>query len=228
MPPMKDMYGMGFDPRQFALSAFPASYALELHQWNEAAQLTPVTEAGDFDQSITYTARAVGAARSGNVAQVQKELAQLEGIKKKLEANKKKERGGYEGVTDELTVAKAWLAYAEGKRDEGIRLLRTVADKEEGEAEASQGVPAHEMLGDMLLEDGHAEQALAEYETTLKTNPGRFNSLYGAAQASEKAGNHDKASDYYSQIVKNCAGSASERSELKHARATIEMRAGTK
>ena len=38
MPPMQDMYGMGFDPRLFALSAFPASYALELHRWNEAAQ----------------------------------------------------------------------------------------------------------------------------------------------------------------------------------------------
>jgi len=225
MPPMKDMYGMGFDPRQFALSAFPASYALELHQWNEAAQLVPVSGAGDFDQSVTYTARAIGAARSGNVAQVQKEVTQLEGIQKKLKANKKKERGEYEGVTDELTEAKAWLAYAEGKHEEAVRLLRTVADKEEGEAEASQGIPAHEMIGEMLLEDGHAEDALAEYETTLKTNPGRFNSLYGAAEAGERAGKHDKVSAYYSQLVKNCDGSKSERSELKHAREVMDRQA---
>jgi len=225
MPPMKDMYGMGFDPRQFALSAFPASYALELHQWNEAAQLVPVSGAGDFDQSVTYTARAIGAARSGNVAQAQKEVTQLEGIQKKLKANKKKERGEYEGVTDELTEAKAWLAYAEGKHEEAVRLLRTVADKEEGEAEASQGIPAHEMIGEMLLEDGHAEDALAEYETTLKTNPGRFNSLYGAAEAGERAGKHDKASAYYSQLVKNCDGSKSERSELKHAREVMDRQA---
>ena len=33
-----------------------------------------------------------------------------------------------------------------------MRLMRTIADKEEGEAEASQGIPAHEMIGDMLLE----------------------------------------------------------------------------
>jgi tetratricopeptide (TPR) repeat protein len=225
MPPVKDMYGMGFDPRQFALSAFPASYALELHQWNEAAQLVPVSGAGDFDQSITYTARAIGAARSGNVPQAHKEIEQLEGIQRKLNANKKKERGEYEGVTDELTEAKAWLAYAEGKHEEAVRLLRTVADKEEGEAEASQGVPAHEMIGDMLLEDGHAEQALAEYEATLKTNPGRFNSLYGAAEAGERAGKHDKASAYYSQLVRNCDGSKSERSELKHAREVMDRQA---
>jgi tetratricopeptide (TPR) repeat protein len=225
MPPVKDMYGMGFDPRQFALSAFPASYALELHQWNEAAQLVPVSGAGDFDQSIAYTARAIGAARSGNVPQAHKEIEQLEGIQRKLNANKKKERGEYEGVTDELTEAKAWLAYAEGKHEEAVRLLRTVADKEEGEAEASQGVPAHEMIGDMLLEDGHAEQALAEYEATLKTNPGRFNSLYGAAEAGERAGKHDKASAYYSQLVRNCDGSKSERSELKHAREVMDRQA---
>ncbi len=84
------------------------------------------------------------------------------------------------------------------------------------------------MLGDMLLDANHSQEALAEYGATLKTNPGRFNSLYGAAQASEKVGNHDKASDYYSQIVKNCAGSVSERSELKHAREVTEIRAGNK
>ena len=172
MPPMKDMYGMGFDPRLFALSAFTASYALELHRWSDAAKLTPVSGAGDVNQSITYTARAIGAARSANVAQAQKEISQLESIQKKLAANKKKERGEYEDVTDELTVAKAWLAYAEGKHDDAVRLLRTVADKEEGEAEASQGIPAHEMVGDILLESGHREEALSEYEITLKTNPG--------------------------------------------------------
>jgi tetratricopeptide (TPR) repeat protein len=225
MPAMHDMYGMGFDPRLFGLSAFPASYALELHHWNEAAQLTPVTGASDGDQSITYTARAIGAARSGNIEQSRKEIAQLEGIQKKLQANKKKDQGEYEGVSDELTEARAWLAQAEGRHDEAVRLLRTVADKEEGEAESSQGIPAHEMLGDMLLDSKHYEEALAEYEASLKNDPGRFDSLYGAAQAAEQAGKHDKANDYYSKLVKNCEGAPSERAELKHAREVLEARA---
>jgi tetratricopeptide (TPR) repeat protein len=225
MPAMHDMYGMGFDPRLFGLSAFPASYALELHHWNEAAQLTPVTGASDGDQSITYTARAIGAARSGNIEQSRKEIAQLEGIQKKLQANKKKDQGEYEGVSDELTEARAWLAQAEGRHDEAVRLLRTVADKEEGEAESSQGIPAHEMLGDMLLDSKHYEEALAEYEASLKNDPGRFDSLYGAAQAAEQAGKHDKANDYYSKLVKNCEGATSERAELKHAREVLEARA---
>jgi hypothetical protein len=225
MPPMHDMYGMGFDPRLFALSAFPASYELELHHWNQAAQLTLVSGAGDYDQSVTYTARAIGAARSGNVEQARKEIAQLEGIQKKLESTKKKNQGEYDGVGDELVEAKAWLAQAEGHNDEAVRLMKSIADKEEGEAESSQGIPAHEMMGDMLLESKHPEAALVEYETALKTNPGRFDALYGAAQAAEQAGKHDQANEYFAKLVKNCEGATSERAELKHAREVSEARA---
>jgi tetratricopeptide (TPR) repeat protein len=81
------------------------------------------------------------------------------------------------------------------------------------------------MLGDMLLESKHPEEALVEYEATLKTNPGRFDALYGAAQAAEQAGKHDQANDYFAKLVKNCEGSTSERAELKHAREVTEARA---
>jgi tetratricopeptide (TPR) repeat protein len=222
MPPMKDMYGMGFDPTKFAMSAFPASFSLELHHWTEAAQLSPVDGASDVDRSVTYTARAIGAARNGNTEQAQKEIAQLETIQKKLKSNKKKDQGEYKSVSEELTTAKAWLAHAEGHDDEAIRLLRTTADEEEGEAEASQGIPAHEMIADILLEAKRPAEALTEYEASLKTDPGRFDSLYGAAQAASSAGKTDKAKDYYAQIVKNCAGSNSQRSELKQAREASE------
>jgi tetratricopeptide (TPR) repeat protein len=106
-----------------------------------------------------------------------------------------------------------------------VRLMKSIADKEEGEAESSQGIPAHEMLGDMLLDSKHPEAALVEYETTLKTNPGRFDALYGAAQVAEQVGKHDQANDYFAKLVKNCQGATSERSELKHAREITEARA---
>src|SRR3954462_9568576 len=224
MPPMHDMYGMGFDPRMFALSGFSAAYELELHHWNEAARLTPVSGAGDYDQSVTYDARAIGAARSGNLEQARKEIAQLERIQKKVGSNKKKDQGEYDGVGDELVEARAWLAQAEGHNDEAVRLMRSIADKEEGEAEASQGIPAHEMIGDMLLESKHPEEALVEYEATLKSDPGRFDALYGAAQAAEQAGKHDQANDYLAKLVKNCEGATSDRAELKHAREVVEAR----
>ena len=79
----------------------------------------------------------------------------------------------------------------------------------------------------MLLESKHPEAALVEYETTLKTNPGRFDALYGAAQAAEQAGKHDQANEYFAKLVKNCEGATSERAELKHAREVTEARAAT-
>jgi hypothetical protein len=203
MPPMHDMYGMGFDPTKFAMSAFPASYALELHHWNDAAQLAVITGARDSDHAITYEARAIGAARSGNVEQSRKEVAQLEAIQKKLESGQKEDQGLYEGVSGKLTVAKAWLTFAEGKHDEAVALLRTVADKDEGENEASHGIPSHEMLGDMLLEANHPEKALVEYEASLKNDPGRFDSLYGAGKAAQAAGKWTTAVHYYNPLLSN-------------------------
>jgi len=227
MPPMKDMYDMGFDPRFFALSAYPASYALELHDWSAASQLTPVEGADGIVQSITYTTRAIGAGHAGNTEQVKKGIAQLEEIQKKLEPKKKTDQGEYEAVSDELVVARGWLEFAQGNVDNAVKLLSTIADKEQGEAEASEGIPAHEMIADMLLQAKRPEQALAEYETTLKTNPGRFNALYGAATASAALDKNDKAHDYYAQIVKNCVDSKSDRAELKHAREETDKAVAT-
>jgi len=225
MPPMHDMYGMGYDPRLFALSAFPASYALELHRWTDAAQLELVSGAGDYDQSLTLTARAIGAARSGSPDEARRDIAQLDGIRRKLASDKKNHEDAYHALTDELTITRGWLAFSEGKHEEGVRLLAAVGGKEEGEAEASELIPTHEMIADMLLEGGHAEEALREYETSLETDPGRFDSLYGAALAAEKAGRHDKSNEYYSALLKNCGGATSERNELKHARAAVNVEA---
>src|SRR5581483_6532800 len=91
MPPMQDMYGMGFDPRLYALSAFPARYALELHRWSDAANLQPVPGADEGDSATTYLARAIGAAHLGNVEEIQKDLEQLNAIHKHLLAKNKTE-----------------------------------------------------------------------------------------------------------------------------------------
>src|SRR5437667_109652 len=209
-----------------ALSDFQVSHALELHHWSEAAQLSPVEGTSEGNRSFAYLARAIGAARSDNREQARKEVGQLEAIQKKAEANKKKEPWTYDAVSDELTIARAWIAHAEGRTDEAVRLLRPMADKDRGEAEASEGIPVHEIIDDMLLEAKRPADALVEYEATLKSDPGRFNALYGAAQASEQVGQSDKAREFYSQLLKNCDGSKSDRAELKHAREKMDVRAG--
>jgi tetratricopeptide (TPR) repeat protein len=222
MPPMHDMYGMGFDPRTYALSKFPALYELELHHWAEAAKLKPVDEAALGDQAITYWARAIGAARSGQLDDARKDIAELGTIRSEiLEAKKPNLKFVAEAVADEQQQAGAWLAHAEGKDDAAVAALRAMAEKEEHEGDESTAIPSREMLGDVLLEIKKPQQALAEYQASLKYNPNRFNGLYGAARAAEMAGKASEANGYYAQLVKDCAGGNSARPELEKAKQLV-------
>jgi hypothetical protein len=223
MPTRKDdMYGMDFDPRTDALVTFSARYALEMHRWNDAASLALVPGAETGDNSITYWARAIGAARSGKVADARKGLAEIETIHATL--LKQKRKSFAEAVEQDRQEAAAWVAYAEGNNDQAIKTLRAIAEKEEAEGDEPLAIPAREMLADMMLDMNRPEQAFAEYEADLKFNPNRFNGLYGAARAAEMAGKNDKSNAYYARLVKVCEGSNSDRPELSRAKALLAQK----
>ena len=115
--------------------------------------------------------------------------------------------------------ALAWLAFAQGKNQEALRRLRSVADDQDTVGKGEVELPAREMLADMLLEMNRPEDALVEYEKSLQTDPNRFNGLYGAARAAEQARQPEKAAGFYAQLLKNCDGTAdSGRPELARAR----------
>jgi tetratricopeptide (TPR) repeat protein len=220
MPPMKDsMYGSDFDPRTYSLVAFPARYALELHHWSDAASLPLVPGASIGDNSVTYWARAIGAARSGNPAEARKDIAEIVSIRKTLVKQKKTDFVAY--IDADRKEAEAWLTYAEGNRDQALKSLRSIAEKQEAEGDEPVAIPAREMLADMLLDMNQPAQALAEYESDLKFNPNRFDGLYGAAHAAELAGKNADASTYYAQLLKMCNGAASDRPELSKAKALV-------
>ena len=168
------------------------------------------------NQAVTYWARAIGAARSGNIAQAHKDLEQIEAARKDLVAQKKTDFA--EVVAKDYQEASAWIAHAEGKDDEAIATLRALADKDDRLGDEPEGVPAREMLADLLLEAKHPQQALAEYQTDLQLNPNRFNGLYGAARAAEEAGKQGEAVEYYAMLLKVCDGGTSTRPELGRAR----------
>lgn len=221
MPPQPDMYGMG-DPRLWALGEFSARNAIELHHWRDAAALSPPPGAQPGTTSVIYWARAIGASRSGNLAQARKDVEEMESIHKTLVAEKK--AGLAYEVGQEQKEAQAWLDFARGKGDSAVLTLRSIAEQEEAEGEESRSFPARELLADMLFEMKRPEQSLAEYEADLKFNPNRFNGLYGAAHAAEMAGKAQKANTYYAQLVKTCDGSNSDRPELAHARSLLAQK----
>ena len=222
IPKMKSMYGSDFDPQTNALTVFPAMYALELRHWSDAAALQVVPGALRGDQSVTYWARAIGAARGGDLAQAHKDLEQIETIRKEFTAEKKSEYA--ETVGEDYQEAEAWILHAEGADDKAAAILRALADKNDKLGNEPEGIPAREMLADLLLEVKRPQQALAEYQVDLKLNPNRFNALYGAARAAEAAGKQSEASEYYALLLKACDGSNSTRPELSRARELVAQK----
>jgi len=215
LPKMKSMYGSDSDPQVFAIVSYGASYVLEMHHWEDAAEL-PLTRGTEFgDASITYLARAIGEAHRGNPQQSRKNVREIERIHEQAVAKKVPYADWVDQVRKE---AEAWADHAEGKHEEALGLLRGIADKQkEGTFGVAGDLPAREMLADMLLEMNRPGDALAEYEAQLKINPNRFDSLYGAGRAAEMAKQPDKATSYLRQLVKVCAGNNSSRPELAYA-----------
>jgi tetratricopeptide (TPR) repeat protein len=196
---------------------FPAMYALEMHQWKEAMALQPPAGAKSENQQITYWARAVGAGHSRDAAAAQAAANEFDAMLDATQKGKHPYRA--ERMTTNHDEAHAWLAFAQGKNEDALKLMHAVADKQDAEGKGEVELPAREMLADMLLEMGRPEQALAEYEKSMKIDPNRFNGLAGAGRAAELTHQQEKAKAYYGQLLKNCDnGAHSERPELAHAR----------
>jgi hypothetical protein len=216
-----DMYGKGYDPHAATLAHLSALYPIEMHDWASAAALPPAEVAGTAEDSTIYWARAIGSAHLRKPDDARKDLAAIDSIHKKLAAEKSEFASA---VDDDRKEAQAWMAFAEGKDDDAVEAMRAIADKEDSLGEEPEGIPAREMIADMLMEAKRPQQALAEYQTDLKLHPNRFDGLYGAARAAEAAGKNNDAAEYYALLLKVCDGSVSTRPELSRARKLVAQK----
>ncbi len=204
----------------YARAAIPARYVIELGRWQDAARLPdPDTSKFPYTSAIRYFARALGAARSGDPAAAEADVARLRDIGAALKATK--DDYWIAEVEVQYLAAQAWVSYAKGDREQALVLLRTAAEKEDLSEKSSISpgrlIPARELLGDMLLDAGRPAEALAAYEASLTRDPRRFRALWGAAQAAAQSDDGKKAHGYYTQLV-DMAGNADPRPELTAAR----------
>jgi tetratricopeptide (TPR) repeat protein len=209
-----------FLPGPYALAVSPARYAIERSDWTAAAALqvrpSPLAQV----QAITYFARALGAARLGNLEPAKADIAKLGELRDKLRDAK----DGYwsEQVDIQQKVASAWLQYAEGKYDDALNAMSAAADAEDKteKSPVTPGVPkpARELYGAMLLARGMANEALAAFEATLKKEPNRLEAYVGAAKAAERSGDPVKARAYYKKVVAIASAADSTRTEIADAR----------
>jgi hypothetical protein len=207
----------------YAFAAIPARYALERQQWAEAATLEPRPSRVKYSEAITYFARAIGAARSGDAVSARANVDQLQALHTALVEAKQDYWAGQ--VEIQHRAAAAWLARAEGKQEEAVRIMREAAALEDATEKhpVTPGplFPARELLGELLLELQQPAQALQEFEAAIPKEPNRFNGLYGAARAAELAGEVEKARTYYGQLVALSEPSDTDRPALQQAKAFL-------
>jgi hypothetical protein len=210
----------------YALAASPARYAVERGDWKTAAALQVRASPLANVQAITYFARALGAARSGNPDAARADIAKLAELRDKL--GDAKDAYWSEQVDIQRQVATAWLLYAEGKHDDALKAMSAAADAEDRTEKhpVTPGAPkpARELYGVMLLESGNAKDALVAFEATLKKEPNRLGAYVGAAKAAEKSGESGKAQEYYSKVVAIADAADNSRTEVADARTFLAKR----
>jgi hypothetical protein len=213
-------------PGPYALAVSPARYVVERGDWKAAADLEVRPSPLPHVQAITHFARALGAARSGNPEAAKADIAKLAELRDKL--RDAKDAYWSEQVDIERQVATAWVLYADGKSDDALIAMRAAADAEDKTEKhpVTPGVPkpARELYGVMLLESGHAGDALVAFEATLKKEPNRLGAYAGAAKAAEKSGESAKAHEYYNKVVAIADAADNTRTEVTDARAFLTKR----
>jgi len=222
------------DARQiaYAAAAIPARYALELGDWKTASGLELRPSRARFDwakfpegEAVNAYARGLGAARRGDAAAAKAEIARLAQLRSVMVVQKKDYWG--EQADIQMGAISAWVARAERRNAEALRLMRETAGREDKTEEhimmPGRVIPVREMLGELLLQLKQPKLALVEFEMSLANDPNRFRNLYGAAHAAWQAGDRTKARQYYRRLLAQ-AGPGSGRPEIRLAKSALARR----
>ena len=173
-----------------------ARYIIESEKWEQI----PVTEDSTSDEIL---ANGMSAARTGNLAAAKKAESQL-----KTRYDHKKSSDG-EKRTRPLAImhkeVAALVRLAQGRGGDAVELMETaiaVAESMDAPSGAATPLkPAHELFGEILLELGRAEEAFAQFQTSLLRTPNRTLSLRGLARAATKTGNVETARASYEKLL---------------------------
>lgn len=209
-----------------AFAAIPVRYAFERGAWAEAMVLaipkTPFAQA----EAITWFGRAIGAARSQELPKAREAVAQLGALKDKLAKANDAYWTGQVAIQEQ--AADAWLALAEGRKEEAVAAMRQAADLEDrsGKHVAMENrlSPIRELLGELLLEANEPAQALKEFESSLRNNPNRYRSFAGAAKAADRAADRALAKNYYEKLVSLAGNADTSRPDLVAAKQYLASR----
>jgi tetratricopeptide (TPR) repeat protein len=215
----------------FHLASTQARYALERRAWNEAVQIVPREPATlDWDrftwpEAIARFARGLGAAHLAKVEEARAAVVRLE----ELEAATRK--AGEDLFARNIRILRlelnAWLVHMEGQEESSVTLLREAADLEVSTPKHAvtpgPTLAAHELLGDLLMEQKRPAEALVSYKRSMELYPRRFNGLLGAARAARALGDEPVTRTFYQGLLE-LAGGGTRQPALKEAEDQVAQR----
>ncbi|HET9041233.1 MAG TPA: hypothetical protein VFN40_13730, partial [Gemmatimonadales bacterium] len=177
----------------YALAAIPARIALERDEWSAAETLSVrPAPAWRGAEGITRFARALGAARGGDVPAARAEIDSLAGLERSLASAGGPQTYWSTQVRIQRLAASAWVTLAAGDTAEALRLGAAAADLEDAVEKhpVTPGpvLPARELYGDLLAQVGRPEDARAAYGQVLGRQPGRARPRAAMARLGQATG----------------------------------------
>lgn len=218
-------------PAAYALAAMPARYALERGDWAAAESLALFPSTMNWSrfphaEAVLVFARGIGAARAGHLDAAREAVDRLQALKA---AMAKARMGYWPGQADfQIDAINAWIALAEKRDEEALRLMTAAARSEEATDKhpvtPGNVVPCRELLAEMHMALAQPRSALAEFERSLRRDPNRYRSLAGALEAAAAVGDATSTRAYAARLLAQTASTGSQRPELVLARTLIAGR----
>jgi tetratricopeptide (TPR) repeat protein len=172
----------------YAATAMPIRCLVERQRWTEAAAVPVPGGLPAEVEAIVVWSNGLGSGKTGAVDKSAKSLQRLQQIEDRLRTS-----GSTYWATQVEAMRKevaGWQARAEHHEDLASQMMREAADLEDSveKLPVTPGpiVPAREQLGYLLLEQGHPELAMQEFQAALKEAPGRRNAVQGMQRAASE------------------------------------------
>jgi tetratricopeptide (TPR) repeat protein len=201
----------GRPPLKNELAAMTARFAIETRRWREFAGKP------DYFNLDELFALGMAAAMTGDVSRASVTRERLQTI---ADSDRIVQMKPIARVMEREMAGLAELA--SGRRDAAIAAVRQAADLEHAMAPPvgmpQPPKPAHELLGEMLLEAGRPHEAVGAFAMALERSPNRSLSVLGLARANARLGATEAARQHYDALLANWAGADPEVVEVQEAR----------
>jgi tetratricopeptide (TPR) repeat protein len=205
---------------------------LETRDWPAAAE-APMYSNRALDAGETIYVRGLGAAYTGRLDAAVDSVRSLDELLDNLD------RVNDSGLASQVYLVEiqkleieAAIAAALGNDEDAVRLLREAAaiedrpDLDRAPPDSGTGIPAHELLADLLLRINRIDEARAHYSAALARTPRRLHSMLGIARTSARANDVAVARQYYEAVLDMLANADDGHPAVAEASAYLENEPG--